>query len=475
MDPLDYVSKVIVKVTKGFGEKVAKEKTAPAIPDAKPVKYSGNGFECGFSMADINPENFGKKTLYIAGHGSGHVMTGQISDVYASAVWLGCGDGKGIIWISADIVGLTLIEGNLVREKIKKGGVVPADTTVIISATHSHSGIDTIGYWGKPFCSIPADGKDPEYMQKLIFTMAAVAEKAYLSKQTGKLFAGSAEIKDGLRTGRQFNDKREKVYRFRFVPDNGGRETWICNFGGHPNSLGGNNRMLSGEYVYFLRELVNRSGANLLYGIGPIGGMDMKMFDEENRVHCVTEQGKMLYDGILTIDNEEELSPEMSVTVQDFYLPVDNNVLALLAIIHTMSFDPYPDADSALGIAMKTRMVYMIVGGKKILTLPGENFINTVVGSYDDAEHSTTGKGPEINPEPLCDICGDRDLVVFGVTNDMTGYVVPPNDFVLNPGQPFLNGTRDRFGNNHYHETNSMGINTQKTIADTFRKVIDNQ
>ena len=475
MDPLDLVSKVIVKVTKNYGKKIAKEKTAPEIPEAKPVKFSGEGYKLGFSMADINPENFGEKTLYIAGHGSGHVMTGQISDVFASAVWLGTSDTDGIIWISADIVGLTKIEGDIVREKIKNGGVVPANTNIIISATHSHSGIDTIGYWGKPFASIPSDGKDPEYMAKLLSVMASVAEKAYLTRKSGKLYYGFAEIKDGLRTGRQFNDRREKVYRFRFAPNDGSNDTWIVNFGGHPNSLGGDNRMLSGEYVYFLREKVNAANANLLYGIGPIGGMDMKMFDEENRVHCVTEQGHMLYDGLAGISNEEELAPEMSVTVQDFYLPVDNNVLALLAIIHTMSFDPYPNSDSELGIAMKTRMVYMTLGNKKILTLPGENFVNTVVGSYDDAEHSTTGKPAEINPEPLCDICGDENLVVFGVTNDMTGYVVPPNDFVLNPTQPFLNGTHDRFDHNHYHETNSMGINTQKVIADTFKKVIANQ
>ena len=475
MDPLDLVSKVIQKVTTGYGDKVKKEKSAPAILDATPKKFKGKTFRAGFAMADINPDNFGKKTLYIAGHGSGHVMTGQLSDVFASAVWLDCGDDKGIVWISADIVGLTKTEGDLVRAKIRANGVLPEDCEIIISATHSHSGIDTIGYWGKPYASIPTDGKDPEYMQKLFYTMVGVAEKAYLTKTPGKLFSGYYHIEDGLRSGRQFNYKRENVYRLRFVPANGDKETWIVNYGGHPNSLGGDNRMLSGEYVYFLRKLVNeKSDANLLYGIGAIGGMDMPMFDDANRVHCITEQGNMLYDGLTKIDNERELTPEISIITQDFYLPVDNNVLTLLAIIHTMSFDPYPCENSLTGVAMKTTMYYMNIGDQKILTLPGENFINTVVGHYDDEEHSTTGKGPEINPEPLCEICDDENLIVFGVTNDMTGYVVPPNDFVLNPTQPFLNGVHDRFDKNHYHETNSMGINTQKIIADTFKKVVNN-
>ena len=65
-------------------------------------------------------------------------------------------------------------------------------------------------------------------------------------------------------------------------------------------------------------------------------------------------------------------------------------------------------------------------------------------------------------------------MITFGVTNDMTGYVVPPNDFVLHPTQPYLNGWRDRFDKNHYHETNSMGPKSQKAIADTFSKVLRN-
>ena len=31
---------------------------------------------------------------------------------------------------------------------------------------------------------------------------------------------------------------------------------------------------------------------------------------------------------------------------------------------------------------------------------------------------------------------------------------------------------KDKNGLNHYHETNSMGIGAQKTIADAFEKVV---
>ena len=107
-----------------------------------------------------------------------------------------------------------------------------------------------------------------------------------------------------------------------------------------------------------------------------------------------------------------------------------------------------------------------------MLLLPGEMFPSTVYGGYDEAEESSTGLGPEANPPALADVAYDPDLLVFGITNDMTGYVVPPNDFVLNPTQPYLNKAKDRFDRGHYHETNSMGEQAQAVIEEQFADII---
>lgn len=476
MDPLDIVSKGIVKITQNYGKKVKKQMgTAPAIPEAKPFFIEGSTYRLGFSREKIMPDLTKGKTYYIAGHGSGHVMDGVISDVYMHAVWLDCGTDEGILWLSADCVGFTNIEDTKMREMIMASPKIKGCKAINISCTHSHSGIDTIGYWGKPFLSIPSDGKDPEYMQ-LIFDMAVkTSEEAYANRKAGKLFAGDIRIENGLYHKRQFTDSHDVLSRFRFVPDDGSNETWLMNFGGHPNSLGGANRKLSGEYPYFMREqILKEHGANVLYGVGPIGGMDMAQLDEKDPLNNVKLQGKMLADNVTKISNEKELEPKIKLLRQEFYYPVNNYVLTLLATRGVMSFKAYPCDESTTGICMKTEMTYMTIGDRKILLLPGENFVSTVFGGYDTAEKSTTGKGPEINPEPLCEIAGDRSLIAYGVTNDMTGYVVPPNDYVLNPKQPYLNGYKDRFGNNHYHETNGMGIGSQKVIADTFKTVVKN-
>lgn len=473
MDILDLAMKGIIAITRNYGKKVCKKGPAPEIKDVERSTISGDTYRIGFSADEIMPDMSKDKTYWIAGHGSGHKMEGVLSPVYVSAVWIDCGNDEGMLWLGGDIIGMTRIEINKIRSMILDSKVIKGCKLINFSATHSHSGIDTLGYWGKPNAvNIPSDGKDWDYMNMLFAKCVKVAEEAYLSRKSGKLFKGSVNLADSLSTKRGFINKHEVLTRLRFVPADGSNETWIMNFGGHANSLGGSNRMLSGEYPYFMREQIKEEcGADVLFGIGPIGAMDVTEYDTEDKVNCIKLQAKKLADGVQTIENDEELKPEISFIQQPFYLPVGNYVLTLLALRHTMSFKAFACPESDTNISMETELTYMSFGGQKILLLPGESFVSTIYGSYMPADVAPTGKGPEINPTPLAEIAGDKSIVVFGVSNDMTGYVVPPNDFILNPTQPYLNGVKDKNGLNHYHETNSMGIDTQKTIADAFAKV----
>lgn len=472
MDILDYVMKVIIGVDHRYAKKIKKNGPAPEIPEVNPSVIKGDIYRMGFSREEVMPNVDSGRDFWIAGHGSGHKMEGILSKVYVNALWVDCGNEEGILWLNGDFIGMTRIEINKIRSMIAQSPVIKGCKLVNFSCTHSHSGIDTLGYWGKPFASIPSDGKDPEYMDSLMKNAVKVAEQAFLNRKPGKLYNGRVEIKDGLFTKRGFIDKHEFLTRLRFAPDDGSNEIWVMNFGGHPNSLGGGNRMLSGEYPYFMRELISKEkGADVIFTIGAIGGMDVAEMDED-KVECVKKQGEMIARAAFTIENETQLEPVIKFIQQPFYIPVDNYVLTLLAILHRMSFKAYP-WDSLTGVATESELTYMLIGSQKFLMLPGENFVSTVYGSYMDADTSPTGEGGEINPTPLCEICGDSEMIAVGVTNDMTGYVVPPNDFILNPTQPFLNTYKDKHGLNHYHETNSMGINTQKAIADTFAGMVE--
>ena len=471
-DIMDMASKAVRTVSAAYGTKIQKEVIKQTLERNGPVTITGGGWRLGFAKDEIMPDMNTGKTYYIAGHGSGHKMEGVLTPVYIHAVWLDCGGKEGILWLSADIVGMTNTEVEVIRARISSSKVIKGCRAVNFSCTHSHSGIDTVGYWGKPFLSIPANGKDPDYMELIYQKALLVSESAYLTRRPGALYSGRAAIPGGLHSLRPFTDKHEYLTRLRFVPADGGRETWLINVGAHPNSLGGGNRLLSGEYPYYL-QVELRDQADVFFGIGAIGGMDAAMLDEKDPQNCIKLQGKLYAGATAGITEEAPLEPRIKFLRRRFYLPVDNNVLAFLAIRGTMSFHPYPDKSAATGLCMMTELTLMTLGEQKILLLPGENFISTVFGGYHDAAHSPTGEGPEVNARPLAEIVNDENLIVYGVTNDMTGYCLEKNVFVLNPTQPYLNTATDRFGNRHYHETNSMGPRTHEVIARTLAEVVE--
>ena len=474
MDIMNLASSAVQKISAAYGKKVQKTVVKQTIERNGPVTIRGEDFRLGFSKDEIMPDLNSGKTYYIAGHGSGHKMEGVLTPVYIHAVWLDCGGDEGILWLTADIVGLTNTEVEIIRARIHSSKIIKGCKAVHFSCTHSHSGIDTVGYWGKPFLSIPADGKDPDYMEMLFSKAKKVAEEAFCARKPGTLLNGRASIENGLHSKRPFPDKHEVLTRLRFVPADGSKETWLINVGAHPNSLGGSNRLLSGEYPYFMRETIKeRTGADVHFGIGPIGGMDAAEFDDKDPLNCIKLQANFFAEAAMGIKDETPLVPEIKFIRRRFYLPVDNNVLAFLAIKGTMSFHPFPDETSATGLCMQTEMTYMTIGDQKLLFLPGESFVTTVYGGYFDAAHSATGKGAEINPTPLAQLAGDENLIVYGVTNDMTGYCIEPNQFILKPGQPYLDTARDRFDERHYHETNSMGPRTANVIAETFGEILE--
>lgn len=469
MEIADLAASAVRVIAKKSGKKLKRKVSAPPIADHVAKTFSGNKYKVGFSKCEVMPDDLDTQTYWIAGHAMAKKIEGVHDPITVSAMWIGCDDNGAILMVSADCIGLTRVEVAKIRDMLspltKKGC-----KSINICCTHNHAGFDTVGYWGK----LPKTGKNENYMNKLFDSICKVCNEAYENRVLGDLYIGTVNVPQA-----QF-DKRPPVVlhdvltRVRFVPDDGSNETWFLNFAAHPNTLGGANRLVSADYPYYLRETIYaEKDVNVLFGVGAIGAVDPGNFCED-RPERTKLQGECLGKAALSINNDRKLDCDVAVLRQPYYSPVENSVLAFLSILNVMSSKKYPCDESELGLALKSEITYVRLGDQKILLLPGEWFPETVYGGYDTAETSATGKGMEINPTPLTEIANDKNLLVFGVTNDMTGYVVPPNDFTLHRTQPYLSNGRDRFDRSHYHETNSLGYLTQKTVADVFAKVVKN-
>lgn len=124
------------------------------------------------------------------------------------------------------------------------------------------------------------------------------------------------------------------------------------------------------------------------------------------------------------------------------------------------------------GFAMKSEISYIEIGCAKFLLLPCEIFPELVFGGFLGAEESATGYGDEINPPILTSITGD-DIIIVGLANDELGYVLPPNDFLLDENKPYMDIPRDVHGRRHYEETNSLSPETAATIARTVKDIME--
>ena len=442
---------------------------ADPLPKTEPTIIKGDSFVAGYAVKEVMPKSITEKKYWIAGHGMGHTIDRIHDPITASAMWLGSGD-SGIIHICADIIGLTNFEVNIVRDSLKEFCEKTNCKSVNISCSHTHAGFDTVGYWGQLYKL--QTGKDPEYMDLLLKSLKEVAIESYENRKPGKLYAGSISVPEAQ------HDKREPVIlhdtltRIKFVPDDGSTETWLMNFGAHPNTLGGSNNDCSADYPYWLRKTINDTKkVNVMFAVSAIGAVDPGDFCED-KPERTRIQGETLAKAALEISNDRELKPEITVLCQKYYAPVDNGLLALMVTIGACSAQRYPCDRGDLGIALQTEITYIKIDDLQILLLPGEPFPEVVYGGAVSAGESATGKGPEINPPALVDVVGDKDLVVFCVTNDMTGYCVVPNDYILHETQPYIEQGTDVKGRRHYHETNSLGYLTNEVIVEVVKDIM---
>ena len=469
MKLLDTASKAINTVS----EKKAL-KTSADLPSFQSEQndylFKGDKFYCGFASAQIMPDDIDIASYWLAGFRTGNKVTGVIDPLTLNAMWLDCGKNEGIVFISADLIGLTGYEVNQIRGQLADFCKRTGCKEIIISCSHTHAGIDTVGYWGR----LPATGKNKKYMLMITSTVKLLCNYAYNSRKSGKLFSGYINVPDVATDGREPIFFDDRLSRLRFVPDDGSKETWYLNYCAHPNTLGKNNSKISADYPCYIRRKINEvKNTNVLFSVGATASISIKNTVSDS-LHNTINAGEKLGEKALEISNDKELEPSVLFSQMFYSAPVDNTVLYLMKLLNVVNARVVK-SESSLGVGLLSEIDFIKIGDFSILTIPGEIFPELVYpGHYSNAENSAANDPESVNPETLSEIADDESIVIFGVTNDMTGYIIPPNDFVLNLTQPYLSTATDRFGRNHYNETNSLGPNAAYALAGAFKKQIEN-
>lgn len=478
MSTMGNVTKILNTVFTTNAKNKAKKCEAPALSRGEfdyTAKAKGKNFTVGFGKESLLPPDISKRNYYIAGYGMYKPATGVLDTIYASAIWIDDNSGKGgVLFVSCDCVGIVNEDIVKIRKYLKPFCERTGCRSINICSTHSHASIDTMGIWG----AVPFTGRTLENAERLRDSIISAAEQAYDDRKNGALYFGSIEVPDMQEDIRLPHVYSKMLTRLRFVPEDGSREVYFCNFASHPETLTSKNSLISADFVATFRsEIFKKTGAETIYFSGAIGGMitmPMPGKTMPERIEVTKGHGVKLAGYALSIKDEKKLSPRVSFIRQEVYFDAANTVLMTFAKMGVLQCKKYYSTESTMGYLLKTEMNYFEIDESvKILLVPGELFPELAYGGYLSAEESAEGLPPEVNPAPLAEIAGDPNLIIFGLANDEIGYIIPPNDFLLSEDAPYFDRAVDRLDRRHYEETNSLGPNTAPTIAAVFEDMIE--
>ncbi len=395
------------------------------------------------------------------------------------------GSGRGtVVFASLDAFGLSYPDVRGIRKELADFATANNIVGINISVLHQHSCVDTFGMNGdllKMIFTNPAlnvinntfgtdykllNGQNESFMEHLYDVTVDSIKQAVNSMTTGKMYYSEIEA------GEFIHDKREpmvydtKVHRFRFVPDNGTKETWLCNMAIHCVGNGAAGTAITGDYPYYVEQEVNKAGANYIQ----IQGAELAITTSHSsldipegtpRLESLKIYGTALGKHIVESDAAEtEVAPLLNYRMKEYTVPVTNQILAFAGKLGALTNKVVATDDNNTELEVVTELGYLEFGTElAIAVIPGELEPAIAYGGYLDAENSWTGT--DFDYPTLQEIVGaDKELLVFGLTNDQIGYILEDNDY-----SSILSGVNE--------EIVATGCSAGSTTINAFEELVD--
>lgn len=258
----------------------------------------------GYANASLIPDDVTNGEYYIGGYiapenAFTNVVEGVIDDMMVRCIALKDGvTGETVLFGTIDCIGITNGDIRDIRALLKDFAAENNIVSINIASTHCHSCIDTEGLWTNNLVKLLTnginsgtqngedlqEGTNPKYMAFLKEKVADALKAAYNDMKPGTLTFAQKDIGEEY-----FNNKNRpssdtimsQLNRFVFTPDDKNfRPTMIINIAAHPDVAGlptssNSGREISGDYVYYCGELLNKAGYNFMFFNGAIAGIYM--------------------------------------------------------------------------------------------------------------------------------------------------------------------------------------------------------
>lgn len=305
-----------------FYEGIGKEFVSEAEEDAK--------WNIGYANESLIPADYDNGSYYIGGYiapenGFTNVVEGIAEipglgkdDMKVRCIAINDGTDKGtVLFATIDCIGITNADIKDIRALLADFAAANNIVSINVASTHTHSCIDTEGLWTKNIAKIVSNGiisgtqadeelqqgTNPEYMAFLKETVANTLKAAFIDMQPGVLTYSTKDIgadyfqnKNRPSSGQMVyeldNEGREvftgetkiamtDISRFVFTPDDeSARPTMMLNIAAHPDVAGlptesNSGREISGDYVFYCGQFLEKYGYNFMFFQGAIAGIYM--------------------------------------------------------------------------------------------------------------------------------------------------------------------------------------------------------
>ena len=416
---------------------------------------AGAKWSLGYSSASIQTGDELDGNHYVGGSLSlDKYATAIMDDQRVRVISIDDGSGRGaVVFVCIDAFGLALPDVREIRERLTYFAEANGIASINISVLHQHSCVDTYGMNApllkaigiNPLANIYnkfaendielVTGKNEAFMENLFIVTTRAIRESYENMEPGKLYFSETDVSEYIREKREPITCDWDLNRLLFVPDNdANRETWLFNGHIHCVGAGAGGTDVTGDYPYYMEQYINKhADANFMLILGAelaISSDYTLIPDGLAPFEDIKVYGEALAKKVIeTNAPETEVEPLLNIRFREYEIPVTNQILvfaAKMGIVTNLAVK-----HNALGtdMAVVTEMGYMELGKDlAVAIVPGELEPAIAYGGALDETNSYRNESWDY-PSMQEIIGNDRELLVFGITNDQVGYILTDNDY----------------------------------------------
>jgi hypothetical protein len=436
----------------------------------------------GAASRPITPDLDGDRPVRVGGFTPGRDATGVHDDLYARAIALEIGT-QSLTLVALDLIGLFYDDVVLIREELSNRRI--AVGSVLVASTHTHAGPDVIGLW------TPADRDlDPSYLAMVRDAAADAVEEAWESRRPARLSFARWRMPDLLRDTRLPLAVDDLGLLLRIDTDDGSETiASLVNFAAHPESLGRQNSLISSDYPWATRRILEEAyGGMALFFSGAVGGMMTPLgvqIDDpltgspapQKSPRMAELLGENLADGLMAAWSDrparEEDGPRfidravLSIAQRPLRVPLDNP--GFVAGLEQGRIWPRRlDRDGSIASEVAAVTISSAPDRRPVAQfacVPGELYPELAIGGIQEPQDPAADLQGAPREPHLREMMSAPYRFVLGLCNDEIGYIIPAAQWDEAP--PFAYG-RDR---PQYGEERSAGPRTAPIILQAFSEL----